>query len=237
MPAPRTSIINLHHCYRHNQVTSGSLLLSDLSHLLPGCGLQFLVCHQRLQVHQGSEFGCKCLERWEECATGRRSVSSIENQFAVESVFKLLSTHQPIYESHAQSIGSLVQFHYKHHTQVIRKGRDAGGGYRERKLTPTNTSCRRHRHPNPQKTHTQGLSMGCEVLLCKGDKQKHAQLQSYPDTHKHMLLTRACRCHTHPTVKTTKQRHYCHVSAWSDQEAQECSNTETHRRGAILKLY
>lgn len=64
------------------------------------------------------------------------------------------TTHQAVYESHAQAVGSLVQFHYKHHTQVIRKGRGARGGYRERKLTPTNTPCRGHRHPNAQNTNT-----------------------------------------------------------------------------------
>ena len=50
--------------------------------------------------------------------------------------------YQAIYESHAQSIWPLVQLHYKHHTQVIREGRGARGGDRERKVTPTNIPCR-----------------------------------------------------------------------------------------------
>lgn len=118
-----------------------------------------------------------------------------------------LSTYQAVYESHAQSVGSLVQFHYKHHTQVIRKGGDAGGGYREREFTPTNTPCRGHRHPKAQNTHrhTQGLAMG----LDKQEKKKTCcaeETRGYSDTckgaasipHTHAS---ACRGHTHYTVK------------------------------------
>lgn len=119
----------------------------------------------------------------------------------ISSAFKLLSTHQAVYESHAESVGSLVQFHYKHHTQVIRKGRGARGGYRERKFTPTNTPCRGHGHQNTQRhthTHTKGLAMGLDK--CAKDTQilRHMQQCSYRAnlTHRHVLLTRACRCHT-----------------------------------------
>lgn len=74
----------------------------------------------------------------------------------LDSAFKagVVETHQAVDESHAEAVRSLVQFHYKHHTQVIRKGRCARGGHRERKLTPTNTPCRGQKHPNAQKTHT-----------------------------------------------------------------------------------
>lgn len=104
-----------------------------------------------------------------------------------------LSTYQAVYESHAQSIGSLVQFHYKHHTQVIRKGEDARGGYREREFTPTNTPCRGHRHPKAQNTHrhTQGLAMGLDKqekkqdLLCRRNTRifRHVQRCSCYTTH------------------------------------------------------
>lgn len=108
---------------------------------------------------------------------------------AVEQVFHScnLPTHQAVDQSHAQSVGSLVQFHYKHHTQVIRKGRCARGGYRERKLTPTNTPCRGDGHPNPQKhAHTQtntGSRYGVG-LLCREDTQilKGMQRHSYAQT-------------------------------------------------------
>ena len=98
----------------------------------------------------------------------------------------VFSTHQAVYESHAQSVGSLVQFHYKHHTQVIREGRGARGGHRERKLTPTNTPCRGHGHAKPQKhtrtnthTHTHkgsryGAGQTSKVLLCR--TQTHTQI-------------------------------------------------------------
>lgn len=74
----------------------------------------------------------------------------------LDSAFKagVGETHQAVDESHAEAVGSLVQFHYKHHTQVIRKGRGARGGHREGKLTPTNTPCRGQKHPNAQNTHT-----------------------------------------------------------------------------------
>lgn len=79
----------------------------------------------------------------------------------LDSAFKagVVDTHQAVNESHAEAIGSLVQFHYKHHTQVIRKGRGARGGHRERKLTATNTPCRGQKHPNAQNTHTQRVSL------------------------------------------------------------------------------
>lgn len=108
-----------------------------------------------------------------------------------------LSTYQAVYESHAQSVGSLVQFHYKHHTQVIRKGGDAGGGYREREFTPTNTPCRGHRHPKAQNTHrhTQGLAMGLdkqEKNTRLAVQKKHADIQTCAKVqllyHTHMLL-------------------------------------------------
>lgn len=51
--------------------TSGSLLQSDWSRSQPGCDLRSWVCRPRQQVRQGSESGCRCLERWEECAAGR----------------------------------------------------------------------------------------------------------------------------------------------------------------------
>lgn len=82
----------------------------------------------------------------------------------LDSAFKagVVETHQAVDESHAEAVGSLVQFHYKHHTQVIRKGRGARGGHRERKLTPTNTPCRGQKHPNAQNTHTKGVAMGLD---------------------------------------------------------------------------
>lgn len=50
------------------------------------------------------------------------------------------------------------------------------GGDRKRKLTPTNTPCRGHRHPKAQNTHTEGLAMGldkCETCCCTEDTQRY----------------------------------------------------------------
>lgn len=76
-----SSIIYLHqHTLGHKQqqwnvvCTSGSLLRSGWSRSPPGCDPRSSVCRRRQQVHRGSESGCKCLERWEECAAGGTSV-------------------------------------------------------------------------------------------------------------------------------------------------------------------
>lgn len=99
---------------------------------------------------------------------------------------QLLSTYQAIYESHAQSIGSLVQFHYKHHTQVIRKGRSSRGGYRERKLTPTNTPCRGHTHPKRTHTQTPGVSLWGRTNV--RDRASCAEYTQRDDTKTPLLL-------------------------------------------------
>lgn len=82
MSVSLSSIIYLHqHTVGHKQqqwnvvCTSGSLLRSGWSRSQPGCDLRSSVCRRRQRVRQGSESGCKCLERWEECAAGGTGVT------------------------------------------------------------------------------------------------------------------------------------------------------------------
>lgn len=102
------------------------------------------------------------------------------------------STHQAVYESHAQSVGSLVQFHYKHHTQVVRKRRSARGRrHGEREVTATNTACRRTHTQHTAQKHTQAVAT----------VGKHRELlQTHAQMVQSVVLRRACRCRTHYTT-------------------------------------
>lgn len=133
----------------------------------------------------------------------------------MKSVFKDPWTHQAIDESHAQSVGSLVQLHYKHHTQVISKGRGARGGYREGKLTPTNTPCRGHGHPQTQHTHTHKTHRVAiwgwtnTRYFCAEDKRTHTDTEAhatcYRHTHTHMCFWREPADVTLATLKVSSE--------------------------------